>query len=87
MSSTARSSGIGMSGGLFILFLALRLTDQIDWAWYWVAAPLWMPVGAVLAVIGVLFVVDGVSDEIRRRRRLSRAADRLAAERSRKVGQ
>ena len=46
-------AGIGLCGAMFLLFLALRLTDHIDWAWYWVAAPLWMP----LALVAVFFVV------------------------------
>lgn len=25
---------------LFLLLLAMRMTDQIDWAWYWIALPL-----------------------------------------------
>lgn len=26
---------------LGILFIALKLTHQIDWSWWWVTAPLW----------------------------------------------
>ncbi len=44
MSNTQQSAGVGLPGLLFLLFLFLRLTDQVDWAWYWVAAPLWLPV-------------------------------------------
>lgn len=37
---------------LFLLFLTLKLTNVIDWSWWWVAAPLWA--GAALALIGIL---------------------------------
>jgi hypothetical protein len=56
--SSSAGAGIGLSGAMFLLFLGLRLTDHIDWAWYWVAAPLWMPVALVLAIAPfVLFFV------------------------------
>lgn len=35
---------------LFLIFLVLKLTDVIDWSWWWVTAPLW---GAV--ILGVLW--------------------------------
>ncbi len=40
---TSTSGGIGFTGALFLLFLALKLTDHIDWSWVWVTAPLWVP--------------------------------------------
>ena len=53
--STTRSAGIGLTGAMFLLFLALRLTGHIDWEWYLVAAPLWLPLAGVLAAFA-LFV-------------------------------
>ncbi len=29
---------------LFIVFLVLRLTKVISWSWWWITAPLWIPV-------------------------------------------
>lgn len=40
---------------LAILFIALRLTHVINWAWYWVLAPIW-----AWAVIYIVFIVIGV---------------------------
>lgn len=51
--SKANSSGIGLCGALFLLFLTLRLTDHIDWAWYWIGAPLWIPVALFVAIVAV----------------------------------
>lgn len=28
---------------LFIVFLILKLTHVIDWSWWWVTSPLWIP--------------------------------------------
>ena len=36
-------------GFLFVVFLILKLIGVIDWSWWWVFAPLWIP--AVLAII------------------------------------
>lgn len=41
---------------LFVTFLVLKLTNAISWSWWWVAAPLWIPASAALAVIVVLGV-------------------------------
>lgn len=57
------SSGIGFFGALFLVFLVLKLTNVIAWNWWWVFAPLWMPVAAFLAILAVIVAV-GVAREI-----------------------
>ena len=43
---------------LFIVFLVLKLCDKIDWSWFWVTAPLWIPFGIVAVIfIGVLMAL------------------------------
>lgn len=32
---------VTLPGALFLVFLVLKLTDQIAWSWWWVTAPLW----------------------------------------------
>lgn len=29
----------------------MRLTDNIDWSWYWVASPLWLPVVSLIGLV------------------------------------
>jgi uncharacterized integral membrane protein len=36
---------------LFVVFLVLKLTNAIDWSWWWVTAPLWAPVALVLLLV------------------------------------
>ena len=49
MSSSDSGGGIGILGVLTVLFVGLKLTDFIDWSWWWVTAPLWgIPAIAVL---------------------------------------
>lgn len=57
--NNAQSSGIGLGTVLFLIFLILKLTGTIDWAWWWVTCPLWIPlaiVGGVLAIASISFV-------------------------------
>lgn len=51
--------GIGFGSALFLVFLVLKLTDTIDWSWWWVSAPLWAPLALVLAII--IMVAGGYS--------------------------
>ncbi len=57
MESNNNSGGISFSGALFLVFLILKLTDNIDWSWWWVTAPLWIPVAVfIVGVIGIIFM-------------------------------
>lgn len=53
MASKSSSSGIGLTGVLFVVFLVLKLTGNIDWSWWWVTSPLWIP----LALVACIFLV------------------------------
>jgi len=34
---------------LFFIFLVLKLTNYIDWSWWWITAPLW--IGGIVAYV------------------------------------
>ena len=51
--TNTRSGGVGFCGLLTVAFIVLRLTGHIDWDWWWVLAPLWVP----MLVLFALFVV------------------------------
>ena len=63
--TTTKSGGVSFAGLLFLLFLGLKLTNQIDWSWWWVTAPLWGPIALVLGfaliVIFIAFLIAGVA--------------------------
>ena len=45
---------------LFIVFLILKLTDNIDWSWWWVTSPLWIPlalVALIALIIGIVAII------------------------------
>jgi len=44
---------------LFLIFLALKLTNYIDWSWWWITAPLWLP-----ASIGIIVVIPVIAIRI-----------------------
>lgn len=53
--NSSSSGGIGFTGLLTIVFIVLKLTGYIDWAWVWVLCPLW--IGAAIAITVVLIVI------------------------------
>ena len=45
-----KKGGISLGTILFVVFLVLKLTDKIDWSWWWVTSPIWIPVALVFAM-------------------------------------
>jgi hypothetical protein len=41
---------------LFIIFLTLKLTNIIDWSWWLVTSPLWLPFVIIISIILFIFV-------------------------------
>lgn len=41
---------------LFLIFLVLKLTHVINWSWWWIFAPIWIPV-AIVAILFILAVI------------------------------
>jgi hypothetical protein len=72
MSNSSNSSvgGVGITGVLFIVFLVLKLTDHIDWSWWWVTAPLWIPcavAGAIILVCLGMYAIGAILNYLSRR--------------------
>lgn len=57
MDSQKRNGGVGLTGILFIVFLVLKLTGNIDWSWWWVTAPLWIPIAFFFTILILVFLV------------------------------
>lgn len=49
--------GVSFFGLLFITFMVLKLTNVINWSWWWVSAPLWMPIAIVLGIAFIAIIV------------------------------
>lgn len=54
--SSSSSGGIGFCGMLAILFIGLKLTHYIDWSWWWVLSPIWLP-GLISIAIVLIFLI------------------------------
>lgn len=54
MSKTETTShGIGFFGMVTVLFIGLKLTGFIQWSWWWVLSPLWLPITLTLSIVGI----------------------------------
>jgi hypothetical protein len=54
------STGISISTVLFLIFLVLKLAEigQVaTWSWWWVTAPLWIPVVVVVSVLLIAAII------------------------------
>ena len=57
MSDKNTSSGVGFGGLLTILFIGLKLGGIINWSWWWVLSPIWLPIAVLLFIAALLFLV------------------------------
>ncbi len=62
--NNTKSGGIGFTGLLTILFIALKLTGVINWSWLWVLSPIW-----ITTLIAVVFLLVIIAMEIRKARK------------------
>lgn len=49
------TGGISFLGLLTVLFIGLKLTGVIEWSWFWVLAPMLLPLSFALVI--VLFII------------------------------
>ena len=66
--------GFGFAGLLAILFIGLKMTAHIDWSWWWVLAPMWLPASTLALLVVILGAFhfsypDGIMRLARRHRR------------------
>ena len=66
--SSGSSSGISFSGLLFIVFLVLKLTNIIDWSWWWITAPLWGWLAMVVVGVSWYFIYKGIKKLLHRKK-------------------
>jgi hypothetical protein len=55
--ASSKSSGIGFTGLLTIAFIVLKLTDHIDWSWWWVLSPIWISLALVVIILIIVSIV------------------------------
>lgn len=52
--------GIGFGGWLALIFITLKLCKVIAWSWWWVLAPLWLPLVIGLTIAGGTLAVGAL---------------------------
>jgi len=61
MASNKTKVELGCGGGLcttlFVVFLVLKLTRLIDWSWWWVFAPIWIPIASAIGIAVGSFIL------------------------------
>lgn len=62
-----RNDGIGLGTILFIVFLILKLCGTINWSWWWVTSPIWIPFGfsIIVIIISAVFFPEELKQSIR----------------------
>lgn len=52
---------ISFGGLLAILFIGLKLGGVINWSWWWVLSPLWIPFVIVFAIAFIALVIWAIA--------------------------
>lgn len=58
--SKVETSGVSLTTVLVLIFTVLKLTNNIDWSWWWVFSPYWIPIALAaicLASICIFYYV------------------------------
>lgn len=49
---------LGGSGFMLsMIFLVLKLTNVIDWSWWWIFAPIWIPLALVAGFLVIYLLI------------------------------
>ncbi len=59
--NVSSSHGIGVGGALLVLFVALKLLGYINWSWWWVLAPAWIPAAILLLICTIAITYIAVT--------------------------
>jgi hypothetical protein len=50
-------------GILGLIFITLKLTGHITWSWLWVLSPFWIPLGILILIAIIVFIVAMFSNK------------------------
>lgn len=50
--------------GLTLVFITLKLLNQIDWSWIWVLSPIVFPTMALLVLAFVVSMIEAFSETV-----------------------
>lgn len=62
--NSARNGGIGFCGLLTIVLIVLKLTNLTDISWWWVFAPILIPLAVCLFILPIIFIVAIIAESV-----------------------
>ena len=42
---------------LFLAFFFAKIYDKIDWSWWWVFSPLWIPTALIISIFLIIWIL------------------------------
>ena len=57
MNNKNSNNSIGLGTILFLIFMVLKLTNHVDWSWWWITSPLWIPVSFLILFFVIGYIV------------------------------
>lgn len=57
MSNNIQKVSMSFTELLLVVFIILKLCGVIDWSWWWVFSPFWIPVSIVLVLLIIYFIL------------------------------
>ncbi len=58
------NKGTGTLSLLGIAFIVLKLTNYINWSWWWVLAPFWIPICLIAVLVLAMFIIYMLSNKV-----------------------
>lgn len=56
----ARNGGMGFISVLTLIFIVLKLTNNINWSWVWVLSPIWISTILIILIFGIILVAGRI---------------------------
>lgn len=56
--NSPNNNGISFLGALTIVFVVLKLIGVVDWSWWGVLAPLWIPIALFTMLVAIYIVLN-----------------------------
>lgn len=56
--SDASDTGSSLITIVLVVFVVLKLTEVIDWSWFWVLSPIWISTLIWLTTLSVVMLVE-----------------------------
>lgn len=58
------SGGMGVTGALGVAFVVLKLLDVIEWSWFWVLSPFWLPLVLGIVMLVISFILEYIAGRL-----------------------